>query len=158
MATRASASPKNAAFLVSRNWQIAFIVITVISWFSWLVYLLIWSTKSYFSVGTWTYQVSQTVLPILWFAVALWFSWNRYASRLHKIFSAAFISSVGFGVFSLLSTLENTLRYRFYPPVIKNPSDNSLLTAFGHDWLIMGIGLGIFVALISAKKYQSKRR
>lgn len=157
MASRVTASNKNAAFLVSRNWQLAFIIITVTSWFSWLLYLLIWATKSYFSVGTWTFQISQTVLPMLWFGIALWFSWNRYSSWLHKIFSAAFISSVGFGVFELLSTLENTLRYRFYPPVIKNPSDSSLLTAFGHDWMIMGIGLALFAGIIVAKKYASKR-
>lgn len=158
MATRIQASKKNAAFLVSRNWQIAFTVVTITSWFLWLIYLLIWSTKSYFSAGTWVFQISQTVFPLLWFGIALWFSWSRYASRLHKVFSAAFITAVGYGLFQLLSTLENTLHYRFYPPVIADPSDHSLFTAFGHDWLVMAIGLVVFVGLITGKKYTQKRR
>jgi hypothetical protein len=156
MATRSSKAKISPVFLVSRNWQLAFVAMTILSWIVGIATMFIWASTGYTSVGTWTYQITQSVVPLLWFLGALWFVWSRYKARLHKVFAASFVTVVGYGIFAMASSLENTLHYRFYPPVIKNINDNSLLTAFGHDWLVMSIGLAIFVGLIIWKKYVRK--
>jgi hypothetical protein len=158
MSKRTTTHNKNVVFPVSRNLQLIFVITTVFGWFSWLVYLLIWSTGQYYSAGTWVYQISQTVFPLVWFLVALWFYWGKYASRLHRLFAAALLTTIGYGLYGFVSSLEQTVRFRFFAPVIKNPSDNSLLTAFGHDWLVMGIGLAVFVSIIAWKKHGRKGR
>jgi hypothetical protein len=158
MAKRNATHSKNVVFPVSRNLQLIFVVTTVFGWFSWLVYLLIWSTGQYYSVGTWIYQISQTAFPLVWFLVALWFYWGKYTSRLHRMFAAALLTTIGYGLYQFASTMERTVRYRFFPPTINTPSDNSLLTAFGHDWLVMGIGLALFVVAIIWKKRPHRGR
>lgn len=158
MATRSVKTKASPVFLVSRNWQLAFVGMAVFSWVIVAATMFIWASSGYTSVGTWTYQITQSGLPLLWFFGALWFVWSRYKSRLHRLFAATLMTVVGYGIFGTVSSLEATLRYRFYPPVIKNVNDNSFLTAFGHDWLIMGIGLAVFFALIVWKKYVRRGR
>jgi hypothetical protein len=158
MPKRTPAPKKNVVFPVSRNLQIAFVATTIFGWFSWLIYMLIWSTGQYYSTGTWLYQISQTAFPLFWFLAALWFYWRKHGSQLHRLFAAALLSSIGYGIYQFASSLERTLHYRYFPPVITNPSDNSLLTAFGHDWLVMGIGLALYLLVIVWKKQLRKAR
>ena len=157
MASHTRKSTKSSVFLVSRNWQFAFVAMVVLAWLAGVATTFIWASTGYTSAGTWTYQLTQAGLPLLWFLGALWLTWSRYLSRLHKLFAASFVAVVGFGVFQMLSSLENTLRFRFYPPHY-TANDHSLLTAFGHEWLMMGIGLTMFLAFVAWKKYGFKRR
>jgi hypothetical protein len=150
------AAKKSANFTVAPRWQIAFITILVLGWLTNFWYLIFWAGDTYVSFGTWVFQIDQILFPFVWFAVSLWFFWSTYRQRLQRLFAASFFAFLGFGLYSAVSSIEQSLRFRFYPPVIADPNDHSLLTAFGHEWLVQGIGLGLFLALLIWLKIRQK--
>ena len=140
---------------ISPSWQIAFISVMVLTWLSSFWYLIIDMAASYISSGTWTYQLVLIGTPLVWFGVSLAYMWRSHKEWLGRIFSAMLLTFVGYGVYVALSSLEEALRMRFYPPVITNASDDSLWTAFGHEWLMAALAFVLFVSVLYIMRWRA---
>lgn len=152
--------PSTTALSVSitRNWQITFIAAVLLMWLSPLVYLAFWMSSSYISSGSLWYQLSTVAVGVAWFAGALWWSWNRYRTLLQRIFSAMFVVTIFAAIYGVMSTIETMLRFRYFPPAITYENDSGLLTAFGHEWLVMIIGVVLlYLALFIHKQRAAKK-
>lgn len=141
---------------ISPNMQTAFLGTLFLLWAGTFATFFLWVSNSYISLGTILFQISQAGLPVVWYMISLWLVWDRYKTILNRFFYAGFVTLITFGMYLALSSLEQTLRFRYYPPVIADFDDKSLLTAFGHEWMIAGIGLGIFVAIVCWIKFRPK--
>lgn len=141
---------------ISSKWQTAFVVVALLGGAVPLVSMLFWNIGNYVGVGTWAFQLSYGLLPILFFIAAAIYAWPKYKTTLHKLFATTLLAFVGFGGFNIVSTLESAIRYRFFPPVITDVRDDSLLTAFGHDWAVMGLGFVVFVLVLIWLKLRQK--
>jgi hypothetical protein len=143
------------SFTVSRPWQLLFIVTMFLMWLSPLFYLVFWMSTSYISAGSLFFQITNVVVPFVWLGLALWLIWDMYKTFLTRLFVSTFVATVGYVLYSSLTSIEEQLRFKFYPPTINtSPGDTSWLTAFGHEWLLAAIGIGIFAALVLWKKYR----
>lgn len=149
---------KQAAFLISHKQQVIFVAVVAAIWLTSFAYLIAWSLGDYFSSGNLIYQITQAGVPWLWFLAALWYVWPKYSSRMHKLFAAMLLAFIGFGIFNIVSQIESVLRYKYFPPTNQTPGDTGLLMAFGHEWLIMGIGMALFVCIVAWSKYHRKAR
>lgn len=133
---------------ITRTWQILFMLAMIASWLSPVIFLALWASGGYMSRSTWIFQISYTVLPFVFFTIALVAIWNNYRSTFERLFFGVFIATIGYTLYGCLSSLENVIRYKFFTPVISDTNDTGLLTAFGHEWLVMSIGVIIFGAVL----------
>jgi hypothetical protein len=127
----------------------------IIGWLSGFFYLVLGWTSGYMSVGSIVFITSQAVLPFLWLAAALWFTWGNYKKLLHRLLVAGIIAELGFVVFQTLASVENIIRLKFFPPYT-SPGDSSWLAAFGEPWLVDAIGLSLFVVLLVLVKVRKR--
>jgi hypothetical protein len=141
---------------ISTNMQALFLGTLALLWLGTFGTYLIWATNTYISLGTVLFQTSQAALPVIWFGVALWLVWSKYKTILNRFFYAGFITIITFGLYIAVASIEQTLRFRFFPPHIANFNDNSLWTAFGHEWTVAAISLGVFVTVVASIKYKSR--
>lgn len=146
----------NSDLLLSRNYQLAFIIAIVLVWLSPIILLLIWLSNEYINAGSQLIQLSYIALPLVFVLVAYLFSMKKYKQPLHRIFMAFFIGTIGFSVYGALSSIENSLRYKFYPPQISDFNDTSLLTAFGREWLVMGVAITVFAITLAFRNHKQK--
>lgn len=152
MAVKKSSKPVS----ISTKMQALFLGTLLLMWLGSFGTYLIWATNTYISLGTVLFQTSQAALPVIWFGVALWLVWSTYKTILNRFFYAGFVTIITFGLYVAFSAIEQTLRFRFYPPHITNFNDNSYWTAFGHEWTVAGVSLAVFVAIVAWIKYKSK--
>jgi hypothetical protein len=147
-------APKSiTSFKINRQLQLLFMLVMMLGWLMPLIYLAFWLPGNYFSRGTIVYQLSTVAIPLAWFGLSVWLVWDHYRTVFTRVFAATFVTTIGYGLFAVSAGIEQLLRMKYYPPVIA-ANDNSWLTAFGHEWLIDGIGLGLFAAIILWVKYR----
>jgi hypothetical protein len=147
-------STQASTFHLSQPWQLGAIIAVILSWLVNFAYLALGLSSGYMSAGTIVFQITMSLVPILWSGLALWLVWNRFKRLLQRIFAACVIGEIGFAAYSSLGSMEQILRIKLYPPTITQ-GDTSWLTAFGHEWLVAGIGLMIFTAAIAFMKYRA---
>ena len=141
---------------IGRNIQLAFILAVILTWFAPVVYMLIWLSTGYSSTGTRLIQLSYIGLPVVFLGLAMLYIRGKYAQKLHFIFMSILYAMIGVSIYGAIASIENALRYKFYPPKITDYNDTSLLTAFGHEWLLMGIGLVVFAVSLVMLNWKRK--
>jgi len=144
----ARTSKPQTAVEISRSLQIIFTAVVWLSWLAPLLYMLLWANVGFMAFSTWVFQASYIVLPLLFFLPALVFCWRKTDNVVKRLFLATFIGLLGYTSYMIVSTIENILRIKFYPPVIMDTNDTSWLTAFGHEWAVMGICAALFVIVL----------
>jgi len=149
-------SAQSVTFHLGRRWQLLAIVAVVISWLANFGYLILGMTSGYMSAGSIFFQVTMALTPLIWFGLALWLVWPRFRNALQRLFVACVVGEIGFVAYSSLGSMEQILRIKLYPPTITQ-GDTSWLTAFGHEWLVSGVGLALFALGIIYTKYGRRR-
>lgn len=116
----------------------------ILTWCAPIVYLLIWFSNQYSSSGTRLIQLSYIGLPFVFLGLAMLYIRGKYTQKLDVVFMSMLYATIGISVYGAIASIETALRYKFYPPKITSFNDTSLITAFGHEWLIMALGLVFF--------------
>lgn len=145
---------KSAVVTVRPAWQLAFIGVMILTWLSSFWYLLFGMFGNYMSSGTWTYQAVLILTPLVWFGISLLYVWKAHRAWLARVFNAMLLTFIGYGTYVSLSSLEEALRMRYYPPTITNMNDDSLWTAFGHEWLVAALALTVFLGALYIARWR----
>lgn len=124
--------------------QRLFLIVLLLAWLTPLAYMLAWSHETFMNVNSWIFQATYFVLPFLFFIASYLFVRTQSNPFTAKLFVSGLLGFMGLTLYGTVSSLENILRMKFYPPVITDFNDDSLITAFGHEWTIMGICLALF--------------
>lgn len=109
----------------------------------------------YVGLGTWLFQASMWLHPLLFFVIALFYSWKKFPQLLPKLFSAALVATVGVFFYGGVSSIINMFRYR-YNILMPDSNSSGIINAFGYDWLIMLIGLVLFGLVLGMSDYRKR--
>lgn len=137
---------KDKTVVLTPFYQQLFIV-TIVG--AWLVELLVVAhtfIHSYTSAGTWTIQITSWFFPVALFVLSLAYVTKTYKDLSRRLFSATLLTVVAMSIYGCLSLLES-LWYNDYSrnhPV----TGSSDWAAFGNDWIMMGVGLAVYVVLL----------
>ena len=129
---------------ITTPWQLVFVTALVLSQALWVaVYLWSFTRRGvYTSYGTWMFQASYWVYPLLYVVAGYVFAWRqRIRGLVPRLFWAVFLAAIGTAVYNgstvLLRWLENHVgRY--------DPSRSGLWAAFGWEWTGMGTMFVLF--------------
>lgn len=133
---------------ITAPWQVAFMVAVVLSQLAWMVVLL-WSYTqhgAYVSFGTWLWQVSVWLYPLLYVGAGYWYVRRRVQGKMPRLFWAVFLATIAYGFYMAEGALSNWLRFNiihFLPP-----HGNGVWAAFGWDWLQMGVLFALFCLVL----------
>lgn len=111
----------------------------------------------YLSAGTWTWQISTWLYPFLFLGVGYAFTVKRVRGWLPRLFWAMLLTVMAYMTYIAVSLVANWVFVRFFPRVV-SASDRGLWTAFGREWIIMGVVLLAFTATLGLIDRSSKRR
>lgn len=104
--------------------------------------------------GGWLFHASLWLHPILFFLVGLSYSWKRYDTLLHRLFIAEFLATIGSLVYGIMYGMASIVRYKLNMHNLE-PASAGLLGAYGYEWIMMLLGLALFVlwvGLLDKKK------
>ena len=152
-----ASSSRSHVINLSANWQALFITATVLGWLSMIVSTVFtFGTDGYINTGTWLFQITTWLLPLVFFAVA-YVQLGRYQAAMQRIFVACLASTIGMALYGVLATWEYKIwiAYTFTHPVSAN--DTSVWSAFGNDWLMMASGVVVFAAGLYVATRLSRR-
>ena len=152
-----ASSSRSHVINLSANWQALFIVATVLGWLSLVVSMVYtFGTSGYISTGTWLFQITTWLLPLVFFAAA-YIQLGQYSARMHRIFVACLASSIGMALYGVVATWEYRLwsAYTFTHPIAAD--DTSLWSAFGNEWLLMGASVVVFAVGLYLATHLSRR-
>lgn len=133
-----AAKPKKQPTLVTinRNWQLAFIVAIVVTQLISVGTILWMFTRhsAYISGGTWAFQISQWVYPLLFLAAAYFFVKKRIVGLVPQLFWMMFVTTIGYVAWSAVDVFLNSLFAinNWWPQVTR--ADSSWWSAFGITW------------------------
>jgi hypothetical protein len=102
-------------------------------------FILLYSVVHYLSGGTLAFQLSILLLPVLLLVVA-WLLLRQYAG-LGRVFLACIAAFMGVNLYDIASMAANQVWNR-YSAV--NPRDTSWWSAFGVEWTLMAITVGVY--------------
>jgi hypothetical protein len=120
--------------------------------------LLFVGKGAYVSSGTWIFQIVQWLMPLLFFGLTLPFAYRHYRTWITRLYVAAFLALTGLLTFGALAGLEYSIRFKWFPPVITDIHDNSLWTVFGHEWLVMLVGLALYLGVIGMWEWKLQHK
>ncbi len=159
MKQKGTASPKpphhsairSKGVLVSPKLQYAFLVAIVLSWLTNLgtmLFLYLATPGAYIGNGTWTFQITQWLLPLAYISLAYSYVYRDKRPLFEKLFLAAVIGVSALITFEAIASIENTLRIRL-GWFMSEAAGPGMWNAFGHDWVVMVLGLAIFAAVLA---------
>jgi hypothetical protein len=105
---------KSGSIIISRNFQLIFVLIVVSSLFISNIGFVVgvMSSDSTVSSTAWLLQSAQMVFPALLLAIGYVFA--NYATVLQQWFGATLRALIGLSIFGLLSTLQNQISTAFF--------------------------------------------
>lgn len=142
---------------LSANWQALFITGVLLAWLSTLTSTLLVLTRGYVGGGTWVFQLTTWVHPIVFF-VAAFVLLAHYRPVMKRVFMACFATVTGMALYSAVAIWEQQAWYSYYTvahPVAAN--DTSWWTAYGNDWTMMLASLVIFAGGLYLATRKSRR-
>jgi hypothetical protein len=135
----AAAKKQPTLVTVNRNWQLAFIAAMVVTQLISTGTVLWMFTRhgNYIGSGTWAFQVSQWVYPLLFVAAAYPFVRKRIVGIVPKIFWMIFVATIGLVAWSAVMLLLNGMfaLNNWWPQITS--ADKSWWSAFGITWTEM---------------------
>ena len=142
------------------RWQLVFITAAIGSQVVFVAMMLasILRFSHYQSSGTWAFQITQWVYPLLYLAVGYIYARRRIKGMLPTLFWATFIATIGMTVWgvvqSVLSYVYSALNWW---PVV-GPDDKSWWSAFGTIWTQMLVAFGLYCLALGVIVWKDKRR
>ncbi len=112
--------------------------------------------NAYVNAGTWAYQISQWLLPVVYVVLAYGIMRKKYHGFLNRLFMAGFVSSIALMLFYAFFMIENTVRFHL-KLFIPDYTNTGLWNAFGHDWVVMLLGLAAYVAVLARQEEKLKK-
>lgn len=154
---KTSKKPKPESVTINHSLQLLFVIAAILLWLSPISYTLLWSNSAQISVYFWIVLGNQIALPMLFWVVAFLFTHKTYKHLKTKIFIATYVAWIGMALYAVVQSVENAVRYRFFPPSIEaGPEAPSIITMYGHEWLVMLIVLLTFcIGLTLARRLKT---
>ena len=151
--TNSSKVPMNVT--VSRPWQIAFIVVLIAGqivgagsiWWS-LVHI-----SHYASLGTWVFQSSYWLYPILYLGAGYLFMKGRVQGTLPRLFWAVLLTTLGATVAQACSVIANYIRIASVQPY-----GDGIWSTFGGYWIQMAVVFLAYVLVLAVIRQRSSKR
>jgi hypothetical protein len=143
--------------VLSANWQALFITAAVLGWLSMVaVTILSYATSRYFSTGTWVFQITLWVQPVVFF-VAAFVLLAHYRQVVQRIFMACLSATIGMALYDAASLWEERAwsNYLALHPI--SATDTSMWSAFGNEWTMMLVGLAVYVGGLYIVTRKSRR-
>ena len=140
---------------LSANWQAFFVAATTVGWLSQTLAVAIVLVSDYTSAGTWAFQITSWLLPVVMFGVALML-FAYYGSWLKRLFIASLASTIGMSLYTMFSIWEERLRNTYFPAAA-SPGDTSWWSAFGNEWFVMLVSLLVYAAVLYAVTQKQRR-
>jgi len=129
---------------ITRPWQLTFIG-GVVAAQALFVGTMLWSFTrhgTYISAGTWVWQVTTWVYPLLYVAAGYAFVMSRVRGLVPRLFWSVFLATIGYFVYAALGMPLNYIRSNVFNYTYSN--DPSLWSAFGWDWSVMAALFALF--------------
>jgi|GEM_PF-2234675 len=153
---RRTADKKNATLNLTTHWQWAFVGVMVISYAVQVGSILrSFVQAGFIGFGTWLFQVTSWVYPVVLALVGLVFAWHRTKSWAYRIFWAVFLAVIASVITNAITMVVEQVRSAnnwFY-----TGSSNNLWLAFGWEWSIMLVCLAAYIAFLY-KIYRKGKR
>lgn len=102
---------------------------------------------SYVNGGTWTFQITMWVFPVVFFALSLWFAVKRYAYWRQRFFFSMLLTVAGLSIYDGIMSVEQYFYINYYTrnyPI----TGQSYWASFGNDWTMMLIGVALFAGAL----------
>lgn len=136
---------------VSPFYQRLFVAALLWGWLAGQVMLLRLYLDSYINHGTWTFQVTMWMYPVVFFALSLWAVAGRYAIWRARLFFAMLLTAAGLSVYNGLMAVEQYFynNYTRSHPIM----GGSYWSVYGNEWVAMILGIVLFAgALLYVRK------
>lgn len=145
---------------IPRRWQVIFILAMVAAQLT-SVGVFLWQfirLSHYISGGTWAFQVSQWIYPLLYVVASLAFVRRRVVGVVPRLFWMIFLSTIGIVVYEALQTLLNMMFniFNWWPQVTS--ADKSWWSAFGITWVEMFVVFAVYCLVLWLAAQERKRR
>jgi len=127
-------------------YQQLFVVAVVGGWLVELLVMVHTFTHTYISAGSWAFQITNWLFPVALFVLSLAYVARTYSGWRRRLFWATLLTVVAMSIYGCVSLLES-LWYNNYShshPI----TGNSDWAVFGNDWIMMGVGLLIYIVLL----------
>lgn len=139
--------------------QQVFIAALGLSWLISLLTMVIMYTgnRGYLSSGTWTFQLSVWIYPVVYMVTAFFFIRKRYRTGLGRLFSAGIIGQSGLFLYQALYSVWTALSFHYQ--WFMNQTSNSVWAAFGREWVAMIVGFALFMGALGLvdRRWKTKK-
>lgn len=158
MAQRAVKTPTNVT--INRRWQLVFVVTAIGSQIVFVAVMLasIFRFTHYQSSGTWAFQITQWVYPLLYLVAGYLFARRRIKGFLSVLFWATFVTTISLTVWGIIQSVLNYLYSVFNWWPVVSAHDKSWWAAFGTTWLQMGVVFVLYCGVLGLITWRGKRR
>lgn len=127
------------------RFQKLFLVLLFLTYGSQIAIMLSTSLRFFTNTGTWTWQASTWLLPIIEYLVAYWAVGSQQLRQLARLTLAGLWALLGSLLLAIATTWTEFVRFHF---VTQTNNSTSLWAAFGFEWSVMGLSLLVYIAAL----------
>jgi hypothetical protein len=155
----AAKKPVPVLVTIDRKWQLTFIA-AVVLWQVGTVATMLWAyfrIIHYMSFGTWMFQATQLVYPVLYAGVAYLFIRKKIQGRVPTLFWTLFVTSIGMLIAQVIASAINTgiTIFNLWPTIGANAS---WWQQYGWSVLPLIIATALYIGTLMALTWGVKRR
>jgi hypothetical protein len=145
---------------INRSWQLAFITAIVAAQAVAIGTVLWMFTRQihYVSSGTWAFQISQWVYPLLFLGASYAFVRKRVVGAVPRAFWAVFLTTIGMVAWYALEGLLNAMFniFSWWPQITS--ADKSWWSAFGITWTEMIVLFSVYCLVLGLIARERSRK